>query len=283
MTTSASRFSPAGTLLAVPALDWRLPSSRRKSAIRNMAAICPRSIRSFAKASGAEAFRCEGPDEVRGRLVPRSHSTGIAGRDRNGRRQHAAQNRRRQRTALAQAGRVVDHARRQRAHHRRPQRRQELHRRRRGGRSLVFPGGDTTLNPGPPPDGCEFLLAFPDGSFSESSTFLLSEVFARTPKDVLSANFGVPEDAFDRIPKEQLFIFEAPVPGPIESDAIASPQGTVPQHDPKKIGSENRQRPGWDGSHRRHTKFPHRDRGRRGDRESRSEVHEGDPLASQRG
>jgi oxalate decarboxylase len=54
-------------------------------------------------------------------------------------------------------------------------------------------------------------------------------VFARTPKDVLSANFGVPEEAFDRIPKEQLFIFEAPVPGSIESDAIASPQGAVPR------------------------------------------------------
>jgi oxalate decarboxylase len=78
------------------------------------------------------------------------------------------------------------------------------------------------------PDGCEFLLAFPDGSFSESSTFLLSEVFARTPKVVLSKNFGVTEDAFDRIPKEQLFIFEAPVPGPIESDVVPNPLGAVP-------------------------------------------------------
>jgi len=56
----------------------------------------------------------------------------------------------------------------------------------------------------------------------------LSEVFARTPKDVLSKNFRVPESAFDRIPKEQLFIFEAPVPGSIEIDAIPSPQGGVP-------------------------------------------------------
>jgi oxalate decarboxylase len=92
-----------------------------------------------------------------------------------------------------------------------------------------FPAGLPHSIQGLGPDGCEFLLAFPDGAFSESSTFLLSEVFARTPKDVLSANFGVPEDAFDRIPKEQLFIFEAPVPGPIESDAIASPQGAVPR------------------------------------------------------
>jgi oxalate decarboxylase len=64
-----------------------------------------------------------------------------------------------------------------------------------------FPAGIPHSIQGLGPDGCEFLLAFPDGTFSESSTFLLSEVFARTPKDVLSANFGVPATAFDRIPK----------------------------------------------------------------------------------
>jgi oxalate decarboxylase len=91
-----------------------------------------------------------------------------------------------------------------------------------------FPAGIPHSIQGLGPDGCEFLLAFPDGSFSESSTFLLSEVFARTPKVVLSKNFGVTEDAFDRIPKEQLFIFEAPVPGPIESDVVPNPLGAVP-------------------------------------------------------
>jgi oxalate decarboxylase len=91
-----------------------------------------------------------------------------------------------------------------------------------------FPAGIPHSIQGLGPDGCEFLLAFPDGSFSESSTFLLSEVFARTPKVVLSKNFGVAENAFDRIPKEQLFIFEAPVPGPIESDAVPNPLGAVP-------------------------------------------------------
>jgi oxalate decarboxylase len=91
-----------------------------------------------------------------------------------------------------------------------------------------FPAGIPHSIQGLGPDGCEFLLAFPDGLFSESSTFLLSEVFARTPKDVLSKNFGVTESAFDPIPKEQLFIFEAPVPGPIESDAVPNPLGVVP-------------------------------------------------------
>jgi oxalate decarboxylase len=91
-----------------------------------------------------------------------------------------------------------------------------------------FPAGIPHSIQGLGPDGCEFLLAFPDGAFSESSTFLLSEVFARTPRDVLAANFGVPQTAFDRIPKEQLFIFEAPVPPSIEQDAVQSPQGIVP-------------------------------------------------------
>jgi oxalate decarboxylase len=91
-----------------------------------------------------------------------------------------------------------------------------------------FPAGIPHSIQGLGPDGCEFLLAFPDGSFSESSTFLLSEVFARTPKEVLAKNFGVPESAFSRIPTEQLFIFEAPVPGPLASDTVTSPQGSVP-------------------------------------------------------
>lgn len=45
---------------------------------------------------------------------------------------------------------------------------------------MVFPG-DTALDSRAGPDGREFPLAFPDGAFSESSTFLLGEVFARTP------------------------------------------------------------------------------------------------------
>jgi oxalate decarboxylase len=90
-----------------------------------------------------------------------------------------------------------------------------------------FPAGIPHSIQGLGPDGCEFLLAFPDGAFSESSTFLLSEVFVRTPKEVLAKNFDVPESAFSRIPKEQLFIFEAPVPGPLASDAVTSPQGSV--------------------------------------------------------
>ncbi|GGD86825.1 oxalate decarboxylase family bicupin [Paenibacillus nasutitermitis] len=78
-------------------------------------------------------------------------------------------------------------------------------------------------------DGCEFLLVFDDGSFSDLNTLSISDWFAHTPKDVLSANFGVPESAFDAIPSGQIYIYQDVVPGPLESQKVQSPYGTVPQ------------------------------------------------------
>ncbi|WP_427110729.1 oxalate decarboxylase family bicupin [Lysinibacillus xylanilyticus] len=78
-------------------------------------------------------------------------------------------------------------------------------------------------------DGCEFLLVFDDGHFSDLSTFSISDWFAHTPKDVLSANFGVPMSAFNHIPKEQVYIFQDKIPGPIDTQKVQSPYGTVPQ------------------------------------------------------
>lgn len=77
--------------------------------------------------------------------------------------------------------------------------------------------------------GCEFLLVFDDGNFSELSTFTITDWFAHTPKDVLSANFGVSEQAFAHIPTKQRYMFQAEVPGAIETDEVLSPYGTVPQ------------------------------------------------------
>lgn len=77
-------------------------------------------------------------------------------------------------------------------------------------------------------EGCEFLLVFDDGGFDENSTFLLTDWFAHTPKDVLAKNFSVPESAFDTIPEHELYIFHAQVPGPLAADRIAG-AGPVPQ------------------------------------------------------
>ncbi|MFC7442231.1 oxalate decarboxylase family bicupin [Laceyella putida] len=78
-------------------------------------------------------------------------------------------------------------------------------------------------------EGCEFLLVFDDGSFSDLNTLSITDWFAHTPKDVLAANFGVPESAFAHIPTEQRYIFQANVPGPLENQKVPDPYGTVPK------------------------------------------------------
>ncbi len=77
-------------------------------------------------------------------------------------------------------------------------------------------------------DGCEFLLVFDDGAFSEDSTFLITDWFAHTPKSVLAKNFGVAESAFAAIPPKELYIFQEPVPPPIDQTRVADPNGTIP-------------------------------------------------------
>jgi oxalate decarboxylase len=81
-------------------------------------------------------------------------------------------------------------------------------------------------------EGCEFLLVFDNGNFSENETFLISDWFAHTPRDILAKNFGVAEEAFANIPvdfEHERYIFEGPMPGPIASDAVEAAAGTVPQ------------------------------------------------------
>src|SRR3954468_3159465 len=81
-------------------------------------------------------------------------------------------------------------------------------------------------------EGCEFLLVFDDGDFSENETFLITDWFKHTEPAVLAKNFGVPEAAFANLPvdiEHERYIFPARMPGPLASDAMASPTGTVPR------------------------------------------------------
>jgi oxalate decarboxylase len=79
-------------------------------------------------------------------------------------------------------------------------------------------------------DGCEFLLVFDAGDFSEFDTFMISDWLAHTPPDVLAKNFGVARTAFARLPNpEQRYIFPGRVPGPLGANTVRSPAGTVPQ------------------------------------------------------
>ena len=60
-------------------------------------------------------------------------------------------------------------------------------------------------------DGVEFLLVFDDGDFSEDETFLITDWFNHTPREVLAKNFGVAEAAFDALPTDigHTYIFAA--------------------------------------------------------------------------
>src|SRR6184192_3633747 len=74
-----------------------------------------------------------------------------------------------------------------------------------------FPSGIPHSIQGLNPDGCEFMLVFDDGNFSESETVLLSDSMAHLPPGILAKNFGVSQAAFKNLPRQELFIFETEV------------------------------------------------------------------------
>jgi len=95
-----------------------------------------------------------------------------------------------------------------------------------------FPSGIPHSIQGLNPDGCEFMLVFDDGDFSESETVLLSDAIGHLPPEVLAKNFAVDEQAFKNVPKQELFIFQADIPGSLEADqkAAAGTRGRSPQN-----------------------------------------------------
>ena len=88
-----------------------------------------------------------------------------------------------------------------------------------------FPTGIPHSIQGLNPDGAEFVLVFDDGNFSEYATVLLSDWMAHTPKTVLAKNFGVEEKSLRNLPEKELFIFQAPLPGPLEEDQKGAARG----------------------------------------------------------
>ncbi len=89
-----------------------------------------------------------------------------------------------------------------------------------------FPAGAPHSIQGLAPDGCEFLLVFDDGKFSEGNTTQISDWVVHTPRPVLAKNWGVSEaklkDQLSALPPDGKFIFQAPVPGPLAEDRRAA-------------------------------------------------------------
>jgi len=96
-----------------------------------------------------------------------------------------------------------------------------------------FPTGTPHSIQGLAPDGCEFLLVFDDGRFSEGNTTLISDWTRHTPPEVLAKNWGVSDAAIRSVyeqPADGHYIFQAPVPPPLDDDlrALAASAGVSP-------------------------------------------------------
>ena len=90
----------------------------------------------------------------------------------------------------------------------------------------LFPGGIPHSIQGLGADGCKFLLVFNEGNFDEFETFLLTDWFAHTPKEVLAKNFSVPESTFANAPKKELYIFASELPRPLAEEQKAAAAGS---------------------------------------------------------
>lgn len=83
-------------------------------------------------------------------------------------------------------------------------------------------------------EGVEFLLVFNQGDFSEDDTDLVSELFARNPREVLAKNFQTDVSDFDNIPSDQLYIFDGtPMPTNLSDvrNSVTGPAGELPQNE----------------------------------------------------
>ncbi|MBV9224558.1 MAG: cupin domain-containing protein [Acidobacteriaceae bacterium] len=90
-----------------------------------------------------------------------------------------------------------------------------------------FPQGNPHSIQGLPPDGCEFLLVFDDGKFSEDDTTLLSSWLRHTPPEVLAKNWQAPPSAVQKpydIGPGGKWIFQADIPPSLDQDQKAAAQ-----------------------------------------------------------
>ena len=94
-----------------------------------------------------------------------------------------------------------------------------------------FPGGTPHSIQGLAPTGSTAASSCSSSTTAPSRrtrTFLLTDWLAHTPKDVLAKNFGLPESAFAKIPRKELYIFPGPTPGPLSADRMGG-AGPVPK------------------------------------------------------
>jgi oxalate decarboxylase len=72
-----------------------------------------------------------------------------------------------------------------------------------------FPPGIPHSIQGLNPDGCEFMLVFDDGNFSESETVLLSDAIGHLPPEVLAKKFRCQRTGIQRRPETRIIYFSS--------------------------------------------------------------------------
>ena len=78
--------------------------------------------------------------------------------------------------------------------------------------SGTSPAATVTCSSASAHEPCHFILIFDNGYFSEFGTFSITDWIGHTPKPLLAKNFGLPESAFDRFPKEEVYFARGAVP-----------------------------------------------------------------------
>ncbi len=81
------------------------------------------------------------------------------------------------------------------------------------GDTWYFPRGHGHALQGLGPGETHFILGFDNGHFSEFGTFGITDWIAHTAPHILSRNLGLPESAFERFPKKEIYIGPGKVPG----------------------------------------------------------------------
>ncbi len=76
---------------------------------------------------------------------------------------------------------------------------------------------------------CHFILIFDNGYFSEFGTFSITDWVGHAPRSLLSKNLGLPESAFDRFPKEEVYFARGPVPPDEPQPSLHGPLRSPPE------------------------------------------------------
>jgi oxalate decarboxylase len=81
-----------------------------------------------------------------------------------------------------------------------------------------FPRGHGHSIQGLGPDGCDFILVFDNGYFSDFGTFSITDWIGHVPAEVLAKNFEMPAATFASFPKKEVYIVKGPVPPALPSN-----------------------------------------------------------------